>query len=411
LTTKVRPRWSFGWCHGYFYEGSALLSDTDMTQVWNWTDSFVGGEFLPYKLFIANGWNATTAARGVRINHNPGHGSAEIEVELTVGPQKIRQLRRRVGAILGSSTPFAAFDTTALDPSLADSQARLKFLANYRSVRTAFQGGTFFGELAETLRMLKSPAHALRKSIDQYVATATKRAHRAIKSKRNHVIQETYLEYSYGWKPLVSDINSIADLIRGGPDSYRSVISGSSTTPTFVDTVRQQADASDGMTLFFTKRSEASVYVRYKGAVSADFEQPPSLAEFTGFGLSNFLPTVWELIPYSFLVDYFSTIGQVIDAASLGIINLSWGCKTVRKSFTVKSSNYDIPYTQNNPSLRLIYKSVSGSGSTSEQVSFTRSSFDQIYAVMADVRFRVPGVDNPWKWLNIASLASQRVLR
>jgi hypothetical protein len=50
------------------------------------------------------------------------------------------------------------------------------------------------------------------------------------------------------------------------------------------------------------------------------------------FGLlpKNFLPTAWELIPYSFLVDYFTNISTIIDAWSFINGNLAWAYKTER---------------------------------------------------------------------------------
>jgi hypothetical protein len=45
--------------------------------------------------------------------------------------------------------------------------------------------------------------------------------------------------------------------------------------------------------------------------------------------LPHFLPTVWDLIPYSFVVDYFTNIGDYLSGLSLRFSDVSWGCKTV----------------------------------------------------------------------------------
>jgi hypothetical protein len=40
------------------------------------------------------------------------------------------------------------------------------------------------------------------------------------------------------------------------------------------------------------------------------------IVELSGFDLKAFIPTVWEVIPYSFLVDYFVNIGDMLEAAT-----------------------------------------------------------------------------------------------
>jgi hypothetical protein len=256
--------------------------------------------------------------------------------------------------------------------------------------------------------MLKSPAHALRQSIDKYFRTVTKRARRTSRGRQNAVVRETYLEYSFGWKPLINDINDIAKLVSGANDTYLKEIEATATVPIESISSKVQSGMSS-MTIWFNYKTLGQVMVRYKGAVSASFEKPPSLAEFTGFGLSNFVPTIWNLIPYSFLVDYFTNIGNVIDAASLGSVRLAWGCRSERKSFQYQLGAGDSPFT-NTPTTILIHKSVNLSGFHSEQSASTRSRVTSVSAGIADTQFRIPGVDQPWKWLNIGALASLRQL-
>jgi hypothetical protein len=139
--------------------------------------------------------------------------------------------------------------------------------------------------------------------------------------------------------------------------------------------------------------------------------QPPSLAEFTGVSLTNFAPTAWELIPYSFLVDYFSNIGNVIDTASLGTVYLSWGVRTERQFFEYTSSAFDLYYPLNTDSHeRFIHKSVNASGGRSYQQNFFRSPVGSVEVGILDLTFKIPGIDESRKWLNIGALAAKRRL-
>jgi hypothetical protein len=44
------------------------------------------------------------------------------------------------------------------------------------------------------------------------------------------------------------------------------------------------------------------------------------------FGLSpeEFVPTVWELLPWSFLVDYFTNIGDILEAGATDTSTVAW---------------------------------------------------------------------------------------
>lgn len=305
------------------------------------------------------------------------------------------------------SSPVFSNNSSLYNATNADKTARLKWLAKYREARTTFQGGTFFGELGETIRMLSSPAKALRQGITNYALSAKKRAGLGKTLKQaNRAVAETWLEYSYGFRPLVSDIQDAAKLLNSQPDRYRIPITATATEDVSVERIKDIYQ--NGHLRYITLLSRTgSVSVRYKGAVDAGFNHAPSFAEQTGFNLSNFAPTVWNLIPYSFLVDYFTNIGKMIDGASLGTVSLAWGCLTTRKNSRVNVEHCDIDwdYVKNNN-----LKNASGHASaqfSAEHTDFSRQNVPSISVSLMDFQFRVPGVEST-KWLNIAALASLR---
>ncbi|DAD51319.1 TPA_asm: maturation protein, partial [ssRNA phage Gerhypos.4_28] len=291
-----------------------------------------------------------------------------------------------------------------------DLQARQSFVSNYRSRRTQFQSGTFFGELAETVRQIRSPAQALRNSINDYytdVKHGLKRLHRG--ASRNKYVQNSWLEYSYGVKPLVGDIADAIGLACADPFAYRQVIHGSATLkwkgPV---TAKSNTPTVIGGVLNWTEKSwlENELSVRYKGAVRAE-NSPPGFPEQLGLSWSNVLPTIWELIPYSFLVDYFTNVGKVIEGISTGRIFLSWGCRTQRGVSEAKVAtelNSERVTANYGSSMWTGYATGFGSSATYKYV--TRSGLDSIGVSFADASFKLPGTNT--RWLNIAALASLR---
>jgi hypothetical protein len=118
------------------------------------------------------------------------------------------------------------------------------------------------------------------------------------------------------------------------------------------------------------------------------------------------------LIPYSFLVDYFTNIGKVIDGASSGIVRLAWGCRT---AWQVKKTSYeavrlDQDWLKGNTGPNDTSSGyASGGGEFHSWSIYGRSSVDAISTGLRDVQFKLPGSNT--KWLNIGALAAVRFSR
>jgi hypothetical protein len=78
-------------------------------------------------------------------------------------------------------------------------------------------------------------------------------------------------------------------------------------------------------------RAIDQVTVRFKGHLLAQPEMTPwdNFALF-GFTPSEFVPTAWELLPYSFLVDYFTNIGDILSSSVTSTARLAWSNRTIR---------------------------------------------------------------------------------
>lgn len=291
------------------------------------------------------------------------------------------------------------------------------FASKVRGAQTSFNGGVFMGELAETVRMMKSPARALRRGLDNYLLTLEKRkrtvsgisarargnrrvAHRHV----NNMIQDTWLEASFGWIPLLNDIDDAAKAaseiitykapIKVVQEEAQSEFQGQSDQnmgPFSLGTGTVSGSSSTGVELS----------VRYKGGVKCNVDGSPSIPQTLGLNLGSFLPTVWELVPYSFLVDYFSNVGDIVNSLSVTRADLSWVCRTDRKVATLTCTSRDIIPGLSGGTKVLIDNTGSPSTFVLEKKSITRSS--PAGSFTPGLTFTVPGAGSG-KWINMAAL-------
>lgn len=114
-----------------------------------------------------------------------------------------------------------------------------------------------------------------------------------------------WLEARYGWRTLVFDIKSLNKAIQNLNSSkqrYSEKRGNQTTNSSSVTSVTTSNPSHVDHTKFDV------ITVGLRGSVIADIEVPQF--QF------NPLQTAWELIPFSFVVDWFLTVGKAISAAS-----------------------------------------------------------------------------------------------
>lgn len=112
-----------------------------------------------------------------------------------------------------------------------------------------------------------------------------------------------WLEYQYGWKPLLQDIRGATDLIAShasGDNWHNSARSSATARKTEVFT-GQYADT----TWKTTTRTKFCVRHSLSSADRAALSQT---------GIDNPALLAWELLPYSFVVDWFLPVGNYLQA-------------------------------------------------------------------------------------------------
>ncbi len=117
-----------------------------------------------------------------------------------------------------------------------------------------------------------------------------------------------WLQWSYGWKPFMADLADLQEQVHKTIDSTDVVAKGSSST------TLSRSWEKDGMT--FNMSSKSSVLYVLKAKIVRR-----QLYRLSNMGLVNPASVAWELVPFSFVIDWFMPVGNTLSAltASAGM--------------------------------------------------------------------------------------------
>jgi hypothetical protein len=292
----------------------------------------------------------------------------------------------------------------------ADNRAKAQYLSSIRALRTTFQGGVALGEMAETVRMITNPLSSLRKGVASYLSVLKKRRsgfqRRPLKRRlhdANKMIADTWLEYSFGWKPLILDIRDAAKelvLLQSKASVSGSPVSGFGQATFRLPTTTGSLGVSMvGADIFSNTRATFGVSVKYTGWVGGEGFSNRSSLDALGFTPETFVPTVWELIPYSFLIDYFSNVGDLVSSMTTSTYGLRWTCRT-QLEFTESEQETSINVPKpNDPTTQVVLSPQHGK-TTIRYQKWTRRSFTG--SLIPSFQVEVPTRIN--QYVNIAAL-------
>jgi hypothetical protein len=340
-------------------------------------------------------WTGGTGDAGVQFFHLLSPGGKTFAYEIWSG------------AIFSPDTYPALPSTSAK----AENEARMKFYRRAKEAQTAFRGLTTIGELRETLKMLRRPGRALRKGLDDYLGAVKKRTRRAKRSSYGDIVGGTWLEHAFGWRPLLSDIKSAGEALNRRLNRFmghytRVSGTGEERTSSFDATLTTYDDS--WLQFVFRRLHRTSVSVRYYGEVRSVCENPVE-ADMRLFG-TNFeeiVPTAWELIPYSFLVDYFTNIGDVLDAWSVRRSDIAWSARVEKLSNqrTFSELRLNKTYTQNAVNNFISWHS-SWINLSPYKVVRSRTERAPTTVPLPSIQMEIPGMGT--KWINMTALLASR---
>lgn len=416
----------YGFKHLHYVGSDTSTADVGTLGTYTSKDVTYGSNLRNWKQLIRHGQNATTTLTGRYIRKaRIDSQSTELTVYSFSAPTGWSLGGEQYGwkTFVPQSNSFGAIDLQSVYDA-----AVVGYLKRVHDEYRSFQTGIFVGELRESLHMLRNPVESLVKGMQSYLKVLKKKSSyvristgvgslRKTKVKRltrtsvlNDMIADTWLEYSFGWKPFINDIRSAISGLNKLVDpqeQWTRVHFSSKGGPVPIGSEYDVPALRNG-DLVGTKyvvRDYESASVKLYGAVTTKPTSTPSrVADIFGIKLEEFVPTVWELTPWSFLVDYFADVGGLIDALSTNQSYIRWTSRTdfqtieakplrcVRQSMAPINGGYFVTY-------RTATSSVTGKATLK---LVTRRPWTQ--PLVPSLIFRIPGTST--RWLNMAALVT-----
>lgn len=304
------------------------------------------------------------------------------------------------------------FDTVFGDrTSGIQNQALSNFYKKVGGVQ--FDSLTFVGEMKETQTMLRSQTRALATSVLDYEAGVRN----SILSKRLKSLTsiasfaaDSWLEYQYGIRPLISDVKNAISAYASADSLLTTKKLKGKSMGQWSKTITQDVSLPflgtpmlGGVSSKFPVTYTRLVMCRV-GAIAST---SPIYNTNPNWGLSwaNVLPAAWELIPYSFLIDYFTNVGDIIQAYTVPKAGLSkfWMTTSIEDAITYGSTRWDIT-----PNSLTRYYGYLGSG---EARSFTCIRSVPKSPVLPSLSFSSWDDLSLTKQVNVGALLGQFVAR
>ncbi len=407
MTTKIETR-RFAYHVDYYHYSNTYPHNPDTHLVYDRTlngDGMVtyGSNYKDWRVRIRRGLSATTALEAtstLNIQMTPG--------QVTRGYTAQGWTTWLLTGDLFARAAFVPVPSSVMD-AVAEQRAASKFLSHYIDHKNTWRGGNFFAELRETIHALRHPVQSFyRQTWD--LAGKVREIGRIYTKRREYAkhIGDAWLAYAFGVKPLIADANDAAKALNrvkeqlGGTGHTQKRISGFGRNQTH--SVTRDVDLGSvvaggtGLQCSYDRYLITTNTVRYHGAISARLEDSTTLLEQFGVGAFDVLPAVWEAIPWSFAIDYFANVGEMIDSCRLASGDMLWVNRTVRNTAAL---------TMNGLRCRPIAFQFGSVGGSPKFYALGRYVIRGASSVpYPSFHFKVPGIASN-AWLNIAALSTQ----
>lgn len=271
--------------------------------------------------------------------------------------------------------------------------------ASANIIPAEIQGLVDIAEWRKTFRLIRNPLSGVKTFIDQI--KKSRRYLKKVKRNRNLTIGQflsnEWLRYRYGFLPLVLSIEGGFKAVTAPRTSKRKTARASGSTGVFTEVNGQQNPYTDPAYKMFT-----TSYVEKESSVRAGilYEYEMSFYDKVGISYHEIPAAIWEVIPYSFVVDWFLNVEDLLRAVvpKQGVKKLaSW---TTVKTTTTRSTNVTSSWNG-----LANYHNVSSPGGQFSRVTVEKTRKPGI-TVGLDTRIPLIRFEKPRDWLHLLDLIS-----
>lgn len=306
-------------------------------------------------------------------------------------------------------------DAPALDWSTvqaAQDKAMAIFLKKVHKINESkLSGQVFLGELHKAISMIRRPFGKLRDGMIDFLYTTDsmrrdRRFRRMPTSKKLNIIGGTYLEYAFGWVPFIDDIQHGLELLDrlGNMDRYIKVraIAGKDSSNTAQPIIDLGINSSTRFDVYKKTKFENECLIVGEVYRPATMVSPMDFASKARMDFSEFIPTVWELVPYSWLVDYLTNIGDVLNTLAVDTSSVCWHSRTTAMTAEIMvSGKFNDQYQKQIHGVNYL-----ASGGDFGFAKRWTKRITRDVPMLAPPKFRIDIDLSPLKLLNVAMLAA-----
>lgn len=228
-----------------------------------------------------------------------------------------RQLWEVYSASMNFDEPYGHYDTN--QEVYPDNAALVKLYSKISDTKASM--AVTFAERQATLDMIGNTATNLFKAVRSAKKGNWRQVSRHLgvkyKKPRSRQTSSAWLEYQYGWYPMVLDVyilSNLQDLFAGG---------------TVKSSAREVITYKKGST-----NVNAELRSRYACTILVT---DPAIAFSNQIGLVNPATVAWELVPFSFVVDWFLPVGDYLDSLTATV---GMSVKDISRSQKIVRSHY-----------------------------------------------------------------------
>lgn len=300
--------------------------------------------------------------------------------------------------------------------STANAVARATAFHNNKLIElmAPFKGMTFVGELRSTLRMVKGRLSSLHGGVRKYQDDVRRRVRRSGRPDRVILndISGLYLEATYGWTPLFKELESLVGSLKTMDSKFKTIRGFGEDKAVVAPTSYNLSWGNDLLGSFRrTYQAYTVTSALHVSHVNLDLICPPEVYHTSwstyGFRLSEFIPTLWELTPYSFLLDYFQNGMDVVNGLFLETKAARYSFLNTKVKAAKRWRFTPLPYTTSN---YYSYPSPSGSSSGGLELIGERFTRTKNPSTVPPFTYGLPRFGSK-PWLNMAALLANNTTK